>query len=222
MKLLKIRISGLVVIAAVFLLLVAGNGELIREGIELLEADRLEEARQKFLNVLETEPDDERALYYLSQVAHRSDERREAFKYFDRLARREPGDFEHFKAREVYQFTGILAHQIGEYSRAIELLEKAQSEAESETVYQRLEGWRQRARAAHLRQLGKQREERLENLLRQSKQYLERGNTRQALNLLLEHRDEFEEIPRFSSQINTLRRRLEVEEWREQSTDIDR
>jgi tetratricopeptide (TPR) repeat protein len=202
------------------LLLGAAASDLIETGLDHLKNGELDQSREKLLLALEQNPDNERALYYLSLIAQRRGKDKKAFEYFNRLARRSPDEFKHFIPREVYQFTGILAHQIGEHRRAMELLEKAQKVAESESVYQQLEGWRQRARSAYLRQLGRKKEERLQNILKTSEEYLKQNEPRKGLELLLEHREEFKGEVEFDSQIKKLRLRVQFHNWLQESEQV--
>ncbi len=216
------RISAVCICFLVLLLLSAAAPDLIETGLAHLKNGELDQAREKLLLVLEQSPDDERALYYLSLIAQRREKDEKAFEYFNRLARRAPDEFKYFIPREVYQFTGILAHQIGEHRRAMELLEKAQREAESESVYQQLEGWRQRARSAYLRQLGREKEERLQNLIKSSEEYLKQNQPQKGLALLLEHHEEYKGDAEFDSQIKKLRRRVQFHNWLEESGQVSR
>ncbi|MGM0381129.1 MAG: tetratricopeptide repeat protein [bacterium] len=197
------------------------KGDLIDSGLARMEAGEYEQALHYFETVLEENPDDERALAYTSRVLQQMDRRAEAFEYYNRLARREPEEFDYFIPREVYRFSAILAYQVGRYGRSQELFDRALKLAEDETEKEQLRGWRQRASSAQLREQGEKQEEALEKLLRSADQLLTDNKTEQALELLEANRANFDEFERFREKIKQLQKIVDFKNWQEQVEQID-
>ncbi len=199
----------------------AETADIIDSGLVRLNEGDYREAVVYFENVLETDPDNERALAYAARALRQLDQREQAFEYHDRLARREPEEFEYFIPREVYRFSAILAYQVGRYQRSLELFDRALKEVEDRAEIEQLRGWRQRASSARLRELGEEREAALEELIQSADQLLREEGAGEALQLLEENRDQFEEFKQFQDKVEQLEEIRGFKQWQQEVQKVD-